>query len=191
MISTCEPSNQSFDLVLASGSPRRRFLLESAGCSVVCRPQDVNEAWPGGPATEAVVALAFRKLRSCVEPEMLVVAADTVVVLDDTPLGKPQNHAQAVATLSALSGKEHRVCTGVALRKRAVERSLVVVTKVRFRELSLEEIERYIALGESFDKAGAYGIQGSGAGLVDSVYGSYTNVVGLPLVETLDAIGKF
>jgi len=88
-----------------------------------------------------------------------------------------------------LSGKKHRVLTGVAVRKGDTLRSFVVCTDVAFRELSLLEIEKYVDLEECFDKAGAYGIQGSGSALIDTVEGSYTNVVGLPLKETIEAIG--
>ena len=168
-------------ILLASGSPRRRYLLESAGFEVVCEPQDVDESWPGGEVEAGVVQLALRKLGQCREKTLLVVAADTVVVLGESPLGKPRDRDEAIRILSALSGKKHRVLTGVAVRKGKNEHCFAVSTEVTFRKLSLLEIEKYVDLGECFDKAGAYGIQGHGSSLVDTVEGSYTNVVGLPL----------
>ncbi len=182
-------SIETKSILLASGSPRRRYLLEAAGYDVVCEPQNVDEAWPGGLAVDAVVELALRKLAHCTETTLPVVAADTVVVLGETPLGKPADREAALVTLSKLEGKKHRVLTGVAIRKGKTEQTFVVSTDVSFRQLSPLEIEKYVDLGECFDKAGAYGIQGSGSALIDTVEGSYTNVVGLPLKETLEVLG--
>ncbi len=150
--------------------------------------QSADETWPGGDAVEAVTTLARRKLAAVGPQELPVVVADTVVVLENTPLGKPASREDAVATLRALSGKRHEVLTGVGLRVGDRERAFCVSTSVWFRGVSEEEIERYVDSGECFDKAGSYGIQSGGAVLVDRVEGSYTNVVGLPLKETIEAL---
>ena len=130
--------------------------------------------------------VAKDKVAACRAAEP-VLAADTVVALGDEILGKAPNPAGAEAMLRRLSGRWHRVCTAVALRPSvdADVTAIVVSTEVQFRQLSDAEITRYVATGESMDKAGAYGIQGRGGALVATVQGSYTNVVGLPVEETL------
>ena len=110
-----------------------------------------------------------------------VIAADTIVVIDNVILGKPQDAAAAKAMLQCLSGRTHQVITGVAVRYKGQQLSKVCVTDVSFRQLTAEEIDAYIATGEPMDKAGAYGIQGRGAVLVEKINGCYNNVVGLPL----------
>ncbi len=175
-------------LVLASRSPRRLTLLRSAGFAVeVARPQ-ADETWPGGDAAAAAIAIALRKLDAVAPPALPMLAADTVVMADAaTPLGKPRDPAAARAMLATLSGRTHTVITGFALRWRAAQQLGAVSTRVHFRALTAQDIERYVATGESLDKAGAYGIQGQGGALVDWLEGSYTNVVGLPLPEVLAA----
>lgn len=118
-------------------------------------------------------------------PSSRILAADTVVALDGAILGKPSSLEEAAAILGRLSGREHRVITGVTLTAPGMEDSFAVTTEVVFRPLRREEIEAYVATGEPMDKAGAYGIQGKAAGFVLSIRGSYTNVVGLPLAECL------
>lgn len=113
--------------------------------------------------------------------ELPVIAADTIVVIDNVILGKPQDAAAAKAMLQRLSGRTHQVMTGVAVRYKGQQMSEVCVTDVSFRQLTAEEIDAYIATGEPMDKAGAYGIQGRGAVLVEKINGCYNNVVGLPL----------
>ena len=113
--------------------------------------------------------------------ELPVIAADTIVVIDNVILGKPQDAAAAKAMLQCLSGRTHQVITGVAVRYKGQQLSKVCVTDVSFRQLIAEEIDAYIATGEPMDKAGAYGIQGRGAVLVEKINGCYNNVVGLPL----------
>lgn len=117
-----------------------------------------------------------------------MIAADTVVVLDDVILGKPSDAADARSMLTQLAGRSHRVLTGFCVLSEATEHVEVVTTTVRFRPLAAEVIDRYVATGEPLDKAGAYGIQAGGGALVTEIEGSYSNVVGLPLVETLDAL---
>jgi septum formation protein len=176
-------------LVLASRSPRRLSLLKSAGFEVQVARPEADETWPGGDAAAAVIEIAQRKLAAVGAFDWPVVAADTVVLADaPMPLGKPRDTAAACVSLASLAGRTHRVITGFAVRYRGQQRCDAVITKVHFRDLSRADIERYVATGESLDKAGAYGIQGQGGALVDWLEGSYTNVVGLPLAEVLGAI---
>ncbi|MFQ5914127.1 MAG: Maf family protein [Nitrospinota bacterium] len=170
-------------LVLASASPRRRQLLEQVGLSFEVLPSHVEETYNGEPPEEFARRISARKAAgvSAKRHEAAVVAADTVVVLQGRVLGKPGGPEEARAMLAELSGREHRVITAVTVRwgQRAVTGSRE--TRVRFRKLRPEEIDRYVATGEPLDKAGAYGIQDRGILLVDSLKGCYTNVVGLPL----------
>ena len=169
---------------LSSGSPRRRELLEWAGLQVDVRPSDVDEAWiPGEHPADAAERLAIAKCSG--PPDRIVVAADTVVHLDTEPFGKPVDRADAARLLARLSDRWHQVTTGVAVAREARLRSFRVTTRVRMRRLDAATVERYIATGEPMDKAGAYGIQGIGGALVAEVEGSWTNVMGLPLEQTL------
>ena len=175
-------------LVLASMSPRRRWLLEKLGRPFDVVAPDIAEVARAGEAPEAFAQrMADEKAAEVVARRLdaWVLAADTVVALDATALGKPKGTAEAVAMLTTLTARSHTVFTGVTLLRpggMAAERT-VVATPVVFRALSAEEIQAYIATGEPFDRAGAYAIQGEGAHLVDRVEGSYTNVIGLPLPE--------
>jgi septum formation protein len=142
-----------------------------------------------------VVALAQLKLHAVAaqlagKSHPMLLAADTMVVLNGMPLGKPAQDAAACATLRRLSGRTHYVWTGYALSYGPLQATGSVCTEVSFRSLSDAEIAAYVATGESLDKAGAYGIQGAGCALVDRVNGSYTNVVGLPLQEVLQAMQR-
>jgi septum formation protein len=173
-------------IVLASGSPRRRELLEAAGVAITVAPSHVDETRRHGddPVTHAR-RLAELKAAGATG---VVVAADTVVHRDDTVFDKPLSRAEARATLRLLSGAWHHVTTAVCVRAPGGSRLFHVTTDVRFRNLGDAEIERYLATGEADDKAGAYGIQGAGGALVAEIRGSYSNVVGLPLEETLAAL---
>jgi septum formation protein len=175
-------------LCLASRSPRRREILEWAGFEVLVKPADVDEEWDGvcAPPKHAV-QLAERKARG-IESDQLLVAGDTVVHLNGALFDKPRSDAEAIEHLSALSGRWHQVTTGVCVRRRQQLIRFSTTTSVRFRALSTAEIERYVATGEARDKAGAYGIQGIGGNLVAELRGSWTNVKGLPLEDTLLAI---
>lgn len=172
-------------VVLASASPRRQQLLEQLSITPLIHPADFTEC--GGNAGEArdvVLANAVGKCSAVAAElgdELAVIAADTVVVIDNDILGKPQDTAMAEAMLQHLSGRRHQVMTGVAVRYRGKQLADVCVTDVSFRKLSDEEIKSYAASGEPLDKAGAYGIQGRGAVLVEKIDGCYNNVVGLPL----------
>ncbi|MEQ8459757.1 MAG: Maf family protein [Sandaracinaceae bacterium] len=176
-------------LVLASASPRRREILETLGLAFEVQPSQAPEDPREG---EGAVALATRlagdKARevSLSRPGAAVLGADTVVVLGAEALGKPADESEARAMISRLSGGWHEVTTGVALaRDGALLESIAVSTRVRFATLSEARIARYAATGEGLDKAGAYAVQGIGAGLVERIEGSYSNVVGLPAHETL------
>jgi septum formation protein len=176
-------------LILASGSPRRVGLLGELGVPFQTVVSDAPETIDPRLRPEAqAVTLAERKARSVARQlqRSIVLGADTIVVLDDEVLGKPVDEADAGRILRRLSGQKHRVVTGIAVvdARTGSLRSSAVVSIVRFRTLSDEEIDRYVATGEPRGKAGAYAIQGLGAGLVSTLEGCFTNVVGLPLCET-------
>lgn len=182
-------------IILGSTSPRRRWLLEAAGFAVYAHASGADETWPElvEPA-EAVMLLAERKLDGVLaklegEPIDPVITADTVVFLEDEPLNKPDSLDHARSLLRSLSARKHDVITAFCIRLPDGETHRDRVrTSVWFRRLADSDIERYLERGESLDKAGAYGIQGFGATLVDRVEGSYTNVIGLPVSEVLHAL---
>ncbi len=178
-------------LVLASQSPRRRELLSQLGFALEVRPAHADESVPPGEAPRDYVLRVAREKARAVAGE-LVVAADTAVVLGDDVLGKPADAADARRMLRALSGTTHDVLTAVVVRRTApapeVELHAVVGTRVRFAPLGPAEIEWYVSTREPFDKAGAYAIQGAGGAFVVSVEGSVSNVVGLPLAETIELL---
>ena len=175
---------------LASGSPRRLQLLNGAGFDVVRIPSAPEPPLPAqGDGVEQALASASAKLPETGEGVLL--SADTVVHLDGRCLGKPTNAEDAATMLRRLMGREHQVTTAVVLRCGDRVESFAVTSDVRFNALSDEAIRRYVASGEPMDKAGAYGIQGLGAVLVDSVRGSQSNVVGLPVPETVEALARF
>ncbi|HYI02445.1 Maf family protein [Hyalangium sp.] len=174
-------------LVLASASPRRRDLLSQLGLRFTVAAADLDETPLAGEAADLyVLRLARAKAQAVAArfPDTWVLAADTTVALGTELLGKPGGPDEARQMLTQLSGRTHAVYTGVALAGRA-EEATVVHTRVTFRTLSAGEIDWYVSTGEPLDKAGAYAIQGKGGFLVASVEGSPTNVVGLPLGETL------
>ncbi len=175
-------------VVLASVSPRRRELLTSLGLRVLVVPSDVEEGdRPGhGPlALARVLAAAKAEAVAGRYPDDLTVAADTVVDVDGLALGKPAGPAEAAAMLERLAGREHAVHTAFCAMDgssgRRLERALS--TKVWFAPLERDAIERYVATGEPFDKAGGYGIQGRGAALVERIEGDFYTVMGFPLGE--------
>ena len=184
-------------LILASKSPRRRELLAQMGLTDFEIHPAVGEelAEPGLTPPELVQALALHKAREVAEkfahPGDLVIGADTIVVLDDQVLGKPHDEAHALEMLTALSGREHHVYTGVAVLQDGRELAQVEDTAEWFRDASEAELNRYIATGEPMDKAGAYGIQGRGGLLVSRIEGDYTNVVGLPIVRLAGMLAQF
>lgn len=185
------------NIILASASPRRRELLERMGISsfrVIV--SDADETLEAGlsPAMQ-VERLSRIKARAVVDeaadPGAVIIAADTVVALDGAILGKPADGEDARRMLSALSGVEHHVYTGVTVIQGKTALTRHEVTAVRFRPLTEQEIEWYIATGECMDKAGAYGIQGYGALLVEGIRGDYYNVMGLPVVCLAGMLKEF
>ncbi len=182
-------------LILASQSPRRRALLDRMGLSFAVRVSDADETPPEGASPEgAALAIARRKAETVEHtPDDVVIGADTTVLTPEGMVfGKPRDRGEAIRMLEGLSGRTHTVITGVAVLRggRALERA--VCTRVRFRTLTDAEIAAYLATGEPYDKAGAYGIQGHAAWFVESVDGDFYNVVGLPLAplgEMLAEIG--
>ncbi|MSQ83370.1 MAG: septum formation protein Maf [Myxococcales bacterium] len=211
-------------LALASGSPRRKELLERLGFVVRVMPADIDESQLGSELPEdyvkrvarAKVLAAVRRIEATLYASdsearrhfahgssplagrddglRWVLGADTVVVVDDIIFGKPQDAQEAREMLSRLSAREHLVITAFCLfdLRRSREGIEAVRTVVRFKNLSRGEVDAYVSAGESMDKAGAYAVQGVGSYLVESMHGSYTNVVGLPLcqvIEMMEAMG--
>jgi len=180
-------------LVLASQSPRRRYLLEQAGLRFEVVPSGIDESGFALTSPEKYVRrLATAKAAdvSAAYPDAWVIGADTIVLIDGTVLGKPGGRADARAMLGRLSGRTHQVYTGYSIccRSRDWTFTDAVVTDVTFKTLSEAEIEWYIHTSEPFDKAGAYAIQGLGTFLVRRINGSYTNVVGLPVCEVIEVL---
>jgi septum formation protein len=171
-------------LILASSSPRRSEILTSLGIPFRVDPADVDEQIRAGESGETAASrLASEKAASVAgrHPDSWVLAADTLVLLDGDILGKPRDDSDAAEMLQRLAGREHRVVTAVRLRKGGDEgREGVVLSGVRMSPLSPAEIRWYVATGEPRDKAGAYAVQGLGARFIESVNGSFTNVMGLP-----------
>ncbi len=184
-------------LILASESPRRKRLLLSVGVEFEVHPSRIDESvWLGESAepakspAELAERWAFLKANSisALHPDSWIFGADSIVVLDGRIFGKPSGSVEAVWMLNNLSGRVHEVITGMCLIQPGGKlcRSGSVTTRVRFKNLSMEEIDAYVRTAEPMDKAGGYGIQGIGAFLVESIEGSYTNVVGLPLCQALE-----
>jgi len=191
-------------LILASGSPRRRELLAALGLKFEVRPADIDESVrPGEQAERYALRLAEEKARVVAEQaqEALVIAADTIVVLDGEIFGKPRDHQEGRERLARMAGREHQVITAVAFDRNprnprnpqrlqnprsseSFRRSWAQTTLVRFRTLSPEEIAWYVATGEPDDKSGGYAFQGIGTFMVESISGSPSNVAGLPMAET-------
>lgn len=182
-------------VILASASPRRRELLALVGIAHDVIPADVDESVRAGePPPAYVERLARDKARAVAgqHPAAVVIAADTTVVLGDDILAKPADHADAARMLARLAGHTHEVCTGIAVEYRGRTASAVERVAVTVRTLTPREIAEYVATGEPLDKAGAYGIQGWGATIVERVDGDYFSVMGLGLrrlVSLLAAVG--
>ena len=188
----------NYRLVLASASPRRRELLTKLGQVFEVKPCDIDEYKIDGENGEAyVLRTARRKCQVASEntegEKTLVIAADTAVCIDDDILGKPADENDAVSMLKRLSGREHTVITGLAVKDTlsGVMIDGSIKTSVFFRKLTDEEIESYVASGEPMGKAGAYAIQGLGSLLIRRIEGDYFNVVGLPLNYLYEVLQKF
>jgi len=186
--------NDCGQLILASASPRRRELLQQIGVKFRVEVADIDETPLSAETPAAYVArLALGKAQKVAanNPGCVVLGSDTTVVLDGEILGKPENDADARRILATLAGRRHQVMTAVALVRDDQQRQQTVITQVHFAALTAAQIAAYVATGEPADKAGAYGIQGLGAVLVDAIDGSYSNVVGLPLTETAAMLQEF
>lgn len=169
-------------VVLASASPRRRELLTLIGIPHHVLPADIDESYlPGEVPRQHAERLARRKAQAVDAADAVTIGGDTIVVVDGDVLGKPRDRAHAAEMLRRLAGRSHVVMTGIAVRWAGETISALEEVGVTFRELSDIEIERYIATGEPMDKAGAYGIQGYGATIVERVDGDYFAVMGLPV----------
>ena len=183
-------------IVLASGSPRRQELLNRIGITDFdIRVPQTDEHYPAGLTPAQIVEYISREKADAAAklctPEEIVITADTMVFLDDQRLGKPHDEAEALSMLTALSGRKHRVCTGVTVRQGEKALTRTQSTDVYFREASRQELLAYIRGGEPMDKAGAYGVQGQGALLVERIDGDFFNVMGLPVVLLSRMLAEF
>ena len=180
--------------ILASQSPRRRELLSMLGLTFEIITADIDETMDPSLSVEDAVAEVCRKKAEAVglcHPGRLIVAADTIVVVDDNKLGKPHSEAEAKEMLRSLSGRSHTVMTGFCLWRDGAYETHVEHTHLRFRELSDGEIDAYVATGSPMDKAGAYGIQDQAAIFVEALDGDYYNVMGLPLCSLTKCLRKW
>jgi septum formation protein len=182
-------------LILASKSPRRYELLKQVGLDFDVIPTRIEESSvKEEPPKKHVLRLAEAKALDVGSqyPDRWVIAADTIVYIDHSIFGKPKNREEAMEMLRRLSGKEHRVLTGFSVQhlQKGKEGCEAVQTAVKMKKLSAVEMEWYIQTGEPFDKAGGYAIQGKGSFMIESIRGSYTNVVGLPLCELIQMLNR-
>ncbi|MEG0854939.1 MAG: Maf family protein [Terrisporobacter sp.] len=181
------------DMILASKSPRRREILENTKVKFSIQDSQIDEVMiENEPPKETVMRLAYEKALKVANDnkDALVIGADTIVVIDDTILGKPKDEAEAYNMIKLLSGKTHNVITGFALINLSLDKKVIdyELSTVTFKELSEESIKDYIKTNESLDKAGAYGIQGYGSLLVKEIQGDYFNIVGLPISKISTAL---
>lgn len=181
-------------MILASKSPRRREILETLGFKFEVVTPEIEEISDKEGVLEQIMDIALKKAAAVSEKysSEFVVSADTVVVIDDVVLGKPGSRDEAREMLQKLSGNTHEVITAYALknRDRDIEMVKAVVTEVRFRKLDSQTIEWYLESGEPMDKAGAYGIQGKGAILVEKIMGDFFSVMGFPISDFVNNLKK-
>lgn len=181
------------NIILASGSPRRKEILENTNLKFSVITSDIDERiFENEEPIQLVLRLAFEKCMSVAQnnPSDLVIGADTIVVLDNEILGKPKNEEEAFNTLSKLSNREHQVITGMSIVNLENEKKIVdyAISNVKFKKLTDQDIKDYINTKECLDKAGSYGIQGYGALLVEEIKGDYFNIVGLPISKLSDIL---
>lgn len=181
------------NIILASASPRRKEILENTNVKFDVVKSEIDEVILDQELpSQVVMRLAFEKCMDIAHryEDDLVIGADTVVVLDDIILGKPKDKDDATSMIKKLSGKTHQVITGISLINLNANKKIIdyVVSNVKFKDLSEEDIKDYIQTNESLDKAGAYGIQGYGALLVEEIQGDYFNIVGLPISRLSDLL---
>ena len=182
-------------IILASASPRRKEILENASVKFEVMASSIEELTLDGESPcQMVMRLAFEKGMDIASRQKndLIISADTIVVIDNTVLGKPENEIEARKMITSLSGRTHQVITGISLINLDNNKKIIdyVISNVKFKNLSEEDINDYIRTKESLDKAGAYGIQGYGALLVDEIQGDYFNIVGLPISRLSDLLKK-
>jgi septum formation protein len=186
-----------YHLILASQSPRRQYLLKDLGLNFEIRTTNVREQYPEDLKHEQIaIYLAEQKADSFdtsrLDAKTLIIAADTIVFIEDEILGKPGNYKEAVRMLTKLSGRKHEVITAVCLKTKIKKKTFSVISKVYFKELSMEEIDYYIENFQPFDKAGGYGIQEwIGYIGISKIEGSYFNIMGLPVKEFYEELLKF
>lgn len=188
------PSEHTLRLYLASGSPRRREILENLGFEIIRLYGDIDETPQANENAEHYVARMAREKNAAAlaqwqhqhasTPDAPILTADTTVALDGEILGKPESAEHAGEILRRLSGRTHQVLTAVCIYSDGIIHEMVQSSDVRFKTLSEQEISAYVATGEPLDKAGAYGIQGLGGVFVEHLHGSFTGVMGLPVFET-------
>ena len=183
-------------IVLASGSPRRQELLNRIGITDFdIRVPETDEHYPAGLSPAQIVEYISREKADAAAklctPEEIVITADTMVFLDQQRLGKPKDEADALRMLTDLAGRRHTVCTGVTLRQGQRSLTRAQSTDVYFRPAGREELTAYIRGGEPMDKAGAYGVQGQGALLVERIDGDFFNVMGLPVLLLSRMLAEF
>ena len=183
------------NIILASASPRRKEILENANVKFKIMSSDIEElVLEGESPCQVVMRLAFEKGIDIASKRKsdLVISADTIVVLDNTVLGKPKDEEEAKLMITNLSGRTHQVITGISLINLENDKKVIdyVISNVKFKNLSEDDINDYIKTKESLDKAGAYGIQGYGALLVEEIQGDYFNIVGLPISKLSDLLKK-
>ena len=183
------------NIILASASPRRKEILENANVKFKIMASSIEELTLDSESPcQMVMRLAFEKGIDIASRQKsdLVISADTIVVLDNTILGKPKDEIEARKMITSLSGRTHQVITGISLINLDNNKKIIdyVISNVKFKKLSEEDINDYIRTRESLDKAGAYGIQGYGALLVEEIQGDYFNIVGLPISRLSDLIKK-
>jgi len=181
-------------LILASASPRRRELLDQIAVSYIVNAVDIDETPKDAEiAQHYVIRVAAEKSAACLQllsPTLPILAADTSVVIEGGILGKPENEAHAMQMLQKLSGKTHSVYSAVSVRGKAGHHQALSITEVTFRKIEPTEIKAYWKTGEPQGKAGAYAIQGLGSIFVESIKGSFSGVVGLPLFETVELLSR-
>lgn len=181
------------NIILASGSPRRKEILENTNLQFSVITSDIDERiFENEEPIQLVLRLAFEKCMSVAQnnPSDLVIGADTIVVLDNEILGKPKDEEEAFNMLSKLSNREHQVITGMSIVNLENEKKIVdyAISNVKFKKLTDQDIKDYINTKECLDKAGSYGIQGYGALLVEEIKGDYFNIVGLPISKLSDIL---
>ncbi len=180
------------EIILASRSPRRLTLLQSAGLTIEVRPSHIDETpLPAESVTDMVSRLSRNKALACKAPAGIpVIAADTLVAIGEHVLGQPRDLMHAKSMLQQLSGQKHRVITGVCVRMGERLAQQNVVTRVRFRTLLEAEIDTYLAHNDVLDKAGAYAVQAGAASFIESIEGPLDNVIGLPVRTTLQLLSE-